>query len=108
MGYTKDMIYFGISGFSYYDWVGNFYPVGMPKQEWLTNCAREVNNCQVNSTIYALPKSYDYSYTTRELSEWLLKIQKLDSIAGKNFIFANNHWHGLAESNTRQLRVMLD
>jgi len=30
------MIYFGTSGFSYNDWVGNFYPVGIPKREWLT------------------------------------------------------------------------
>jgi len=27
------MIYFGTSGFSYNDWVENFYPIGMRKQE---------------------------------------------------------------------------
>jgi uncharacterized protein YecE (DUF72 family) len=255
------MIYFGTSGFSYDDWVGNFYPVGMPKREWLTYYAREFNTCEVNSTFYALPKlssvkamvektgeeflfsikanqemthqrkdnapvfeafrqilepiitvgklgcilaqfpysfrfnrhnwdylawfrerlgelpvviefrnvqwlrnevfdwlrhqdlgfccvdepqlpnllpalaevtsgigyirfhgrnsakwwqheqayqRYDYSYTPQELSEWLPKIQKLDSIAEKTFIFANNHWRGQAVSTIRQLRVMLD
>jgi uncharacterized protein YecE (DUF72 family) len=51
---------------------------------------------------------YDYSYTPQELSEWLPKIQKLDSIAGRTFIFANNHWRGQAVSTIRQLRVMLD
>ncbi len=50
------MIYFGTSGFSYNDWVGNFYPVGMPKREWLVYYAREFNTCEVNSTFYALPK----------------------------------------------------
>ncbi|MFC2056593.1 DUF72 domain-containing protein [Chloroflexota bacterium] len=50
------MIYLGTSGFSYNDWVGNFYPVGMPKREWLTYYAREFNACEVNSTYYALPK----------------------------------------------------
>ncbi len=35
MGYTGNVIYFGTSGFSYNDWVGTFYPAGMPKQEWL-------------------------------------------------------------------------
>ncbi len=50
------MIYFGTSGFSYNDWVGNFYPAGMPKWEWLIYYAREFNACEVNSTFYALPK----------------------------------------------------
>jgi uncharacterized protein YecE (DUF72 family) len=261
MGYTKDVIYLGTSGFSYDDWVGNFYPVGMPKREWLTYYAREFNTCEINSTFYALPKPsslkamvektgdgflfsfkanqemthqrqdnasifkafclvlepvitagklgcilaqfpfsfrfnrrnwdylklfkeqlgelptvvefrnaqwlktevfdwfreqglgfccvdepqltdllppiaevtsnigyirfhgrnkakwwrheqayerYDYSYTEQELSEWLPRIQKLDSLAEKTFIFANNHWRGQAVTTIRQLRMMLD
>ena len=255
------MIYFGTSGFSYKDWVGSFYPAGMPRGEWLTYYAREFDTCEVNSTFYAIPKSsslkamaektgegfvfcfkanremthqrddsasifeafcqvlepiiaagklgsilaqfpysfgfnhsnwdylrlfkerlgelplviefrnaqwlrsegvdglrhdklgfccvdepplpnllppiaeatadigyvrlhgrnsakwwqheqayerYDYSYTPEELSEWLPKIQKLDSAAEKTFVFANNHWRGQAVSTIRQLRLMLD
>jgi uncharacterized protein YecE (DUF72 family) len=51
------MIYFRTSGFSYDDWVENFYPIGMPKQEWVTYYTREFNTCEVNLTFYALPKS---------------------------------------------------
>ena len=255
------MMHFGTSGFSYDDWVGNFYPLGMPKREWLTYYAQEFDTCEVNSTFYALPKPsslkamtektgedflfsikanqgmthqredntslfeafcqvlepliaagklgcilaqfpysfkfnrrnwdylglfkerlgelplviefrnaqwlrsevfdwlrhldlgfccvdepplpnllpplaevtskvsyvrlhgrnsakwwqheqayerYDYSYTPQELSEWLPKIRKLDSIAEKTFIFANNHWRGQAVGTIRQLRLMLD
>jgi uncharacterized protein YecE (DUF72 family) len=255
------MIYFGTSGFSYSDWVGKFYPIGVPKREWLSYYAREFNTCEVNSTYYALPKPssmkamvektnkdflfsikanqgmthqrennatvfeafcqmlepiisagklgcilaqfpysfrpnrsnwdylkllrerlgelpvvvefrnaqwlrsevfdwlrhldlgfccvdepqlpnllpplaeatsevgyirfhgrnsakwwqheqayerYDYSYTPQELSEWLPKIQKLDSETERTFIFTNNHWRGQAVSSIRQLRVMLD
>ena len=255
------MIYFGTSGFSYNDWVGNFYPTGIPKREWLTYYAREFNACEVNSSYYALPQPstlkamaektdedflfcfkanqemthqrednarifeafhqvlepviadgkfgcilaqfpysfrlnrhnwdylklfrerlgelpvvvefrnaqwvssevfdwlrhldlgfccvdepqlpnllpplaeatsktgyvrfhgrnsakwweheqayerYDYSYSPSELSEWLPKIQKLDSAAEKTFIFANNHWRGQAVGTIRQLRLMLD
>jgi len=255
------MMYLGTSGFSYDDWVGSFYPAGMPKREWLAYYAREFNACEVNSTFYALPKlssvkamvdktgdgflfsikankemthqrednapifkafrqmlepsiaagklgcilaqfpysfrfnrrnwdylkllkerlselpvviefrnaqwirsevfdwlrheglgfccvdepqllnllpalaevtnnigyvrfhgrnsakwwqhehayeRYDYSYTAQELSEWLPKIRKLDSVAEKTFIFANNHWRGQAVSTIRQLRMMLD
>jgi len=50
------VIYLGTSGFSYDDWVGAFYPAGMPKREWLVYYAREFNSCEVNSTFYALPK----------------------------------------------------
>lgn len=49
------MVYLGTSGFSYDDWVGNFYPVGMPKKEWLAYYAREFSTCEINSTYYALP-----------------------------------------------------
>jgi len=45
------MIYLGTSGFSYDDWVGSFYPVGMPKREWLTYYARELNACEINSIL---------------------------------------------------------
>jgi uncharacterized protein YecE (DUF72 family) len=261
MGYTKGMLYLGTSGFSYDDWVENFYPVGMPKREWLAYYAREFNTCEVNSTFYVLPKPsslksmtektgdsflfcikankemthqrenndpifkafcqvlepvitagklgcilaqfpfsfrfnhhnwnylevfkerlselpvviefrnaqwiksevfdwlrhqdlgfccvdepqlpnllppmseatnkigyvrfhgrnrakwwqhehayerYDYSYTPQELREWLPKIQKLNSVTEKTFVFANNHWRGQAVDTIRQLRMMLD
>lgn len=49
------MIYLGTSGFSYSDWVGVFYPKGMPQREWLTYYSREFNACEINSTYYALP-----------------------------------------------------
>jgi len=50
------VIYLGTSGFSYNDWVGPFYPLGMPKQEWLRYYAREFNSCEINSTFYTIPK----------------------------------------------------
>jgi len=50
------MVYLGTSGFSYADWVGNFYPISMPKREWLAYYSREFNACEINSTFYALPK----------------------------------------------------
>ena len=50
------MIYLGTSGFSYNDWVGPFYPSGMPKREWLFHYAYEFDACEINATYYALPK----------------------------------------------------
>lgn len=48
------MIYLGTSGFSYDDWVGPFYPSGMPKKDWLLYYAREFNACEINATYYTL------------------------------------------------------
>jgi len=50
------VLYLGTSGFSYNDWVGNFYPRGIPRKEWLSYYAREFNALELNSTFYALPK----------------------------------------------------
>ena len=255
------MLYFGTSGFSYNDWVGPFYPPGMPRQKWLNHYASEFNALELNSTYYAIPQlsvvksiiartgenflfsiktnqemthtrqnenkvfvafvqmlrpfidagklgcvlaqfpysfgfnqqnqdyirlfrermgdlpvvvefrnaqwirpevfdllrshnlgfccvdepklprllppvvettsnigyirfhgrnaakwwqheyayeRYDYTYSTEELAEWLPKIQKLDSLTEKTFVFANNHWRGQAVNTIRQLRLMVD
>ncbi len=45
------MIYFDTLGFSYDDWVGDFYPVGMPEREWLTCYSREFNAREVKPTL---------------------------------------------------------
>jgi len=50
------VLYLGTCGFSYNDWVGNFYPRVMPRREWLSYYAREFNALELNSTYYALPK----------------------------------------------------
>jgi uncharacterized protein YecE (DUF72 family) len=256
-----EMLYLGTSGFSYNDWLGNFYPRGLPRRDWLVYYAGEFNALELNSTYYAIPKPsilesminktqagflfsvkanqemtherkqdngvftafvhmlqpfidagklgcvlaqfpfsfganhenfaylaffrkklkdiplvvefrniqwlkpeifewlrkqsigfccvdepqllkllppvaeatsniayvrfhgrnaakwwqyehayerYDYTYSADELKEWLPKISKLNSMAEKTFIFANNHWHSQAVSTIRQLRMMLD
>jgi len=69
MDYIKGVIYLGTSGFSYDDWVGTFYPVGLPKWEWLTYYAREFNACEVNSTFYALPKPSSLKAMTEKTGE---------------------------------------
>ena len=52
MGYTYDMLSLGTSGFSYDDWVGNFYPPGMPKREWLPR-VRELESMTEKTFIFA-------------------------------------------------------
>jgi uncharacterized protein YecE (DUF72 family) len=47
--------YLGTSGFSYQDWVGNYYPSNVPRQDWLRFYAREFNALELNSSYYAIP-----------------------------------------------------
>jgi uncharacterized protein YecE (DUF72 family) len=51
------MLYLGTSGFSYQDWVGVFYPEGLPQRDWLTFYSREFNACEINSTYYVIPSA---------------------------------------------------
>ena len=51
------MFYCGTCGFSYDDWVGIYYPEGLPRKEWLGYYAREFNALELNSTYYALPST---------------------------------------------------
>jgi uncharacterized protein YecE (DUF72 family) len=66
------MIYFGTSGFSYDDWVGNFYPAGIPRHQWLAYYAREFNACEINSTFYALPKVANIKAMVQKTGEGFL------------------------------------
>jgi uncharacterized protein YecE (DUF72 family) len=49
------MFYCGTSGFSYDDWVGNYYPEKLPRKDWLSYYASEFNALELNSTYYAVP-----------------------------------------------------
>jgi uncharacterized protein YecE (DUF72 family) len=49
------MIHFGTSGFSYKDWVGPYYPEGLPKSEWLSFYARDFNVTELNFSYYRIP-----------------------------------------------------
>jgi len=49
------VFYCGTCGFSYKDWVGIYYPEGLPSKSWLSYYAREFNSLELNSTYYALP-----------------------------------------------------
>lgn len=50
---------------------------------------------------------YDYHYQKEELAEWIPKIQKLDTLAEKVFVFANNHYNANAVETARELKTLL-
>lgn len=49
------MLYIGTSGFQYDDWVGPYYPEGLPKKDWLAFYAQEFNTLEINFTYYRMP-----------------------------------------------------
>lgn len=49
------MLYIGTSGFQYEDWVGTYYPKGLPKKDWLAFYAQEFNTLEINFTYYRMP-----------------------------------------------------
>jgi uncharacterized protein YecE (DUF72 family) len=51
---------------------------------------------------------YDYTYPKEELTEWTLKIQKLNQLAETVFVFANNHYNAQGIDTARQLRLLLE
>jgi len=50
-------MHIGISGWSYYDWKGIFYPEGMKSKDWLPFYAQSFETTELNSSFYHLPKA---------------------------------------------------
>lgn len=49
------MLYIGTSGFQYDDWVGPYYPEGLPKKDWLAFYAQEFKTLEINFSYYRMP-----------------------------------------------------
>ena len=49
------MLRIGTSGYSYKDWIGPFYPEGIPRRDMLVYYAREFDTTEINFTYYRLP-----------------------------------------------------
>ncbi len=63
------MIYIGTSGFQYDDWVGPYYPAGLPKENWLSFYAKEFNTLEINFTYYRMPTARGLAGMARKVSD---------------------------------------
>jgi uncharacterized protein YecE (DUF72 family) len=66
------MIRVGTSGYSYKDWIGPFYPEGLPERDMLLYYAREFDATEVNFTYYRLPNAYTLGAMARKVPEGFL------------------------------------
>lgn len=51
------MIRIGTSGWSYKDWVGNFYPDGANQSDYLKIYAEKFNTVEIDSSFYGIPRA---------------------------------------------------
>ena len=63
----------GCSGWSYDDWGGRFYPMGLAKKkgEWLSYYAQFFDTVEINSTYYHPPGE-------RQVQSWIKKVKDRD------------------------------
>jgi len=48
-------VFVGVSGFSYSNWVGRFYPKGLRSEEFLGYYSKHLGSVEINSSFYAAP-----------------------------------------------------
>lgn len=63
------MLYIGTSGFQYDDWVGPYYPEGLPKENWLSFYAQEFHTLEINFTYYRMPTARGLAGMARKVPE---------------------------------------
>ena len=52
----KGKLYLGTQGFSFKDWVGNFYPEKTPNKRFLEEYSRQFSTVEIDSTFYGVPR----------------------------------------------------
>jgi len=60
-------LYLGTSGFAYKEWVGPFYPAGLPEKELLAWYASQLDTVEINNTFYRFP-------TPASLAPWAAQV----------------------------------
>lgn len=63
------MIHIGTSGFQYDDWVGTYYPDGLPKEQWLAFYAQEFHTLEINFTYYRMPTARGLAGMARKVPD---------------------------------------
>ena len=64
-----EMLYIGTSGYSYKDWIGNFYPKSIKPQDMLEFYARQFNFIEINYTYYRIPTAKMFNNMQKKTDE---------------------------------------
>ncbi|MEA3190552.1 MAG: hypothetical protein QOD77_1134 [Thermoplasmata archaeon] len=79
--------FIGTSGWSYADWKGDFYPKGLPSNQWLRHFAQQFPTVELNASFYRMPAPATVRAWSRKVPE--------------GFRFAAKLWRGI--THYRQL-----
>jgi len=63
------MLYIGTSGFSYQDWIGQFYPENIKKGDMLNFYAQYFNTAEINSSYYRIPPAAVFYHLQRKVPD---------------------------------------
>jgi len=86
-------IYIGTSGFSYDDWIGEFYPPELKRGEWLTYYAKYFLTTELNVTFYRTPFESMFRAWYKKTPEGFLF-----SVKGSRFITHIKKLHEVSDS----------
>lgn len=81
----------GISGWSYDEWQGKFYPDDLPKTRQLEYASRRFNSIELNGSFYSLKKPQHYRQWYEETPR-----RFLFAVKGSRFITHNKKLHDVA------------
>jgi uncharacterized protein YecE (DUF72 family) len=98
------VFYCGTSGFSYDDWIGIYYPAGLPRKNWLSYYAQEFNALELNSTYYALPAVTTMESLTRKTGGGFLFSVK----ANREITHTRDHAEDACKSFIRILQPLVE
>jgi uncharacterized protein YecE (DUF72 family) len=70
-------VHIGISGWSYYDWLGIFYPFNTRGAEWLPIYARSFDTTEINSSFYRLPRAKTVQDWVKQVPEGFMFCPKI-------------------------------
>lgn len=63
------MLYIGTSGFSYQDWIGQFYPENIKKGDMLNFYAKYFNTAEISSSYYRIPPAAVFYHLQRKVPD---------------------------------------
>lgn len=90
-GVKRNPVRIGTSGFSYRDWLGNFYPQFCPQADFLRFYASQFDTVEIDATFYRIP-------TVETVKKWV-------RTTPERFVFAAKFPRLVTHEGTRESRI---
>jgi uncharacterized protein YecE (DUF72 family) len=93
-------IWVGLSGWSYANWQGAFYPSALPSSEYLAFYAREFVTTEINSSFYHFPRPQTYARWAAQVPDSFVFAVKANRVLThtRRLQEVEEPWHRFAEA----------